>query len=78
MEFGIKEGVFLMVRRDPGCTSGDDDAWCEVRASDSTAMIKGLCLMANEAAKYLKMTKQELLCRLTVVLMGTDGKEEQL
>lgn len=73
MTFDFEEGVKLKFELEPG---GRDDA-CEVYATSNTALVKGLCRLVEESAKYMKMTKQELLCRLAVVLMGTDGKEGQ-
>ena len=74
MKFDFEEGVKLKFELEPG---GGDDT-CEVYATSNTALVKGLCRLVKESAKHMKMTKQELLCRLAVVLMGTDGKEEQL
>lgn len=75
MVFKIEEGVELKVIRKPSDAPGVDDAACEIRATDGTALVKGICLLVMEAAKRMGMTKQELLCRLAVVLMNADGKE---
>ena len=45
-------------------------------ATSNTALVKGLCRMVEESGGYMKMTKQELLCRLAVVLMGTKEETE--
>lgn len=71
--FEFEETVKLKVDR----VAGTKNDACEVFSSSNTALVKGLCWLVEESAKYMKMTKQELLCRLAVVLMGTDGKEGQ-
>lgn len=69
VKFTFEEGVKLKFEVEPG---GKENF--EVSATSNTALVKGLCRMVEESAGYMKMTKQDLLCRLAVVLMGT--KEE--
>ena len=69
VKFTFEEGVKLKFEVAPG---GEENF--EVSATSNTALVKGLCRMIEESGGYMKMTKQELLCRLAVVLMGT--KEE--
>lgn len=64
--FEFEEGVKLVVDRVPG--TGNDV--CTVSATSSTAAIKGLCWLIGEVAKELGMAKEEVLCRLAVVLFG--------
>lgn len=64
--FTIKDGVKLKIERVAGADAQD----CEISATSSTAAVKGLCWLIQETAQYLKMTKEELLCRVAVVLMG--------
>lgn len=70
--FEFEEGVKLIVDRVPGTKN---DA-CEVYATSSTAAIKGLCWLVEEVASELGMTKEEVLCRLAVVLLGPGRKEQ--
>ena len=71
--FEFEDTVKLKVDR----VAGTKNDTCEVFASSNTALVKGLCWLVEESAKYMKMTKQELLCRLAVVLMGVTGEEAE-
>ena len=68
--FEFDEGVQLMVDRVPG-TKNDR---CIVYATTSTAAIKGLCWLTEEVAKELGMSKEEVLCRLAVILTAPERK----
>jgi len=70
--FEFEEGVKLVVDRVPG-TKNDT---CRVSATSSTAAIKGLCWLTEEVAKELGMSKEEVLCRLAVILMAPERKEQ--
>ena len=71
VKFAFEEGVKLKFEVEPG---GEENF--EVSATSNTALVKGLCRMVEESGGYMKMTKQELLCRLAVVLMGTKEETE--
>lgn len=62
--FEFEEGVKLVVDRVPG-TRNDT---CTVHATSSTTAIKGLCWLTEEVATELGMTKEEVLCRMAVIL----------
>ena len=68
--FEFEDGVKLIVDRVPG-TNNDT---CEVYATTSTAAIKGLCWLTEEVAKELGMSKEEVLCRLAVILTAPERK----
>lgn len=70
--FEFEEGVKMIVDRVPG-TRNDE---CSVNATSSTAAIKGLCWLVEEVASELGMTKEEVLCRMTVVLMAPPQKAD--
>lgn len=70
--FEFDEGVQLLVDRVPG-TKNDR---CTVSATTNTAAIKGLCWLTEEVAKELNMSKEEVLCRLAVVLTAPARKEQ--
>ncbi len=72
MTFDFEEGVKLKFELEPG-----GEEIFEVSATSNTAMVKGLCRMIEECGGYMKMTKQELLCRLAVVLMGPKKEAQQ-
>lgn len=69
--FEFEETVKLTVDR----VAGTNNDICTVYASSSTAAIKGLCLLIGKVAAYLGMSKEEVLCRLAVVLLGPGRKE---
>ena len=71
VKFAFEEGVKLKFEVEPG---GEENF--EVSATSNTALVKGLCRMIAESGGYMRMTKQELLCRLAVVLMGTKEEAE--
>ncbi len=70
--FEFDEGVQLVVDR----VIGTRDDRCTVCATSSTAAIKGLCWLTEEMAKELNMSKEEVLCRLAVILMAPARKEQ--
>lgn len=70
--FEFEEGVKLIVDRAPG-TKNDS---CEVHATSRTAAVKGLCWLTEEVAKELGMTKEEVLCRMAVVMMAQTQKAD--
>lgn len=75
MVFNIEEGVELKVVRKPNGAPGIDDAVCEIRATDGTALMKGVCVLVRETANRLGMTKHEIICRLAVTLLGLPETE---
>jgi len=64
--FEFEDTVKMTVDR----VAGTNNDTCTVIASSSTAAIKGLCMLTAEVAKQLQMSKEEVLCRLAVVLLG--------
>lgn len=64
--FEFEDTVKLVVDR----VAGTKNDTCTVYASSSTAAIKGLCMLTAEVAKELHMSKEEVLCRLAVVLLN--------
>lgn len=73
MELNLEDEVEMKFRRVPGKA----DIECRVSATSNAAMVAGLCRLTLDAAEYMHMTKQELLCRVAVVIFGEDRKEEQ-
>ena len=70
MKFELGEGVKLMVERVPG----SEIDRCAIYATSSTAAIKGLCRLTEVVAKKLGMSKEEVLCRLAVILTAPERK----
>lgn len=68
--FEFDEGVQLMVDRVPG----SEIDRCAIHATSSTAAIKGLCRLTEAVAKELGMSKEEVLCRLAVILTAPERK----
>ncbi len=71
VKFEMDEGVQLCIDR----VAGDKGERCSAKATSSTAAIKGLCWITEEVAKELGMSKEEVLCRLAVILMAPGRKE---
>lgn len=72
VRFERDEGVQLLVNREIGA----EEESCSMIATSSTAAIKGLCWLTEEMAKELGMSKEEVLCRLAVILMAPGRKEQ--
>lgn len=68
--FEFEETVKLTVDR----VAGTNNDTCTVFASSNTAAIKGLCWLTEEVAKELGMSKEEVLCRLAVILTAPERK----
>ncbi len=71
VKFEMDEGVQLRFDR----VAGTGMSGYKVYATSSTAAIKGLCWLTEEMAKELGMSKEEVLCRLAVILMAPGRKE---
>lgn len=70
MKFEFDEGVMLKVDRVPNAKNDE----CHVDATSNTALLKGLCWLMKESAKYMGMTIHELICRLAVILTVPERK----
>lgn len=70
--FYFDEGVKLAIDKTPGTR----DQRCEIWATDSTAAIRGLCMLIDGTAERFGMSVQEVICRLAVIAVKRKEQEE--
>lgn len=70
--FEAAEGCVMLVHKTPGVTN----CTCDCEMTSAEAGIKGLSLMTVNLAKALRMSTEEVVCRLTVTLFAPDDPQQ--
>ncbi len=70
--FEKHESVRLVLTKEPDT----DKESCVVAAGSKAEVIKGLCRLVDETAREFCMSREEILCRLAVILFGERTRRE--